>query len=174
VLLTNSRLVEVGLNLVSFSTGIFYECEWSLYTLWQALRRLYRPGAPQPVQMYFPVYEGTLEEGAINLLGAKMKAAQIFYGDEVGGALIEDEDDSDMLHGLLRQALGQVEVGRAEGLFSLGNDQTVTDSPIGSPTAISPRLVTLMDLWAQRQSIIKQARRRNGAKRQAEGQLAMF
>ena len=127
-----------------------------------------------PVKMYFPVYEGTLEEGAINLLGAKMKAAQIFFGDEVGGALIEDEDDSDMLHGLLRQALGQVEVGRAEGLFSLGNDQTVTDSPIGSPTAISPRLVTLMDLWAQRQSIIKQARRRNGGKRQAEGQLAMF
>jgi hypothetical protein len=31
-----------------------------------------------------------------------------------------------------------------------------------------------MDLWAQRQSIIKQAKRRNGGKRQAEGQLAMF
>ena len=47
-------------------------------------------------------------------------------------------------------------------------------TPIGSPTAISPRLVTLMDLWAQRQSIIKQTRRRNGHKTQAEGQLAMF
>ncbi len=174
VLLTNARLVEVGLNLSMVNTGIFYECEWSLYTLWQALRRLYRPGASMPVQMYFPVYEGTLEEGAINLLGAKMKAAQIFFGDEVGGALIEDEDDSDMLHGLLRQALGQVEVGRAEGLFGLGNDQLVTDSPIGSPTAISPHLVTLMDLWAQKQSIIRQSKRRNGGKRHAEGQLAMF
>jgi rubredoxin len=174
VLLTNARLVEVGLNLSMVNTGIFYECEWSLYTLWQALRRLYRPGASMPVHMYFPVYEGTLEEGAINLLGAKMKAAQIFFGDEVGGALIEDEDDSDMLHGLLRQALGQVEVGRAEGLFSLGNDQTVTDSPIGSPTAISPHLVTMMDLWGQRQSIIRQTRRRNGGRRQSEGQLAMF
>lgn len=79
-----------------------------------------------------------------------------------------------MLHGLLRQALGQVEVGRAEGLFSLGNNQTVTDSPVGSPMAISPHLVTLMDLWAQRQSIIRQTKRRNGGKRQAKGQLAMF
>jgi hypothetical protein len=174
VLLTNARLVEVGLNLSMVNTGIFYECEWSLYTLWQALRRLYRPGASMPVKMYFPVYEGTLEEGAINLLGAKMKAAQIFFGDEVGGALIEDEDDSDMLHGLLRQALGQVAVGRAEGLFGLGNDQMVTDSPIGSPTAISPDLVTLMDLWAQRQSIIRQTKRRSGHNAQVEGQLAMF
>lgn len=79
-----------------------------------------------------------------------------------------------MLHGLLRQALGQVEVDRAEGLFSFGSDQIVTDLPIGSPTAISPRLVTLMDLWRQRQSIIRQSRRRKGCKRQAEGQLAMF
>src|SRR5712692_5431058 len=103
-----------------------------------------------------------------------MKAAQIFYGDEVGGALIEDEDETDMLHGLLRQALGQVDVGRAEALFSLGNDQSVTESPIGSPTAISPRLVTLMDLWSQRQSIIRQGRRRNTRTAIPEGQLAMF
>ena len=74
------------------------------------------------------MYEGILEEGALNLQGAKMTAAQIFYGDEFGGAPIEDEDDSDMLHGLLRQTLGQVEVGRAEGLVTPGNYQTVTDS----------------------------------------------
>jgi hypothetical protein len=173
VLITNSRLVEVGLNLTTFSTGIFFEAEWSLYILWQAMRRLYRPGALRPVQMYFPVYEGTLEEGALDLLGAKMKAAQIFYGEEVGGALIEDEDESDLLHGLLRRALGEVEIGRAEGMFASGDAQMVTDSPIGSPTAISPRLVTMMDLWAQRQSILRRARRQS-KKDLPDNQLTLF
>ena len=175
VLLTNARLVEVGLNLTMFNTGIFFENEWSLYILWQAMRRLYRPGALLPVQMYFPVYEGTLEEGALNLLGAKMKAAQIFYGDEVNGALVEEEDDSDMLHGLLRQALGQVEVGRAEGIFGTGTNQMVTDSPIGSPIAISPMLVTLNDLWARRETVFRQKRRNSKSQLiTGEEQLGLF
>lgn len=159
VLLTNARLVEVGLNLTMFNTGIFYETEWSLYVLWQAMRRLYRPGALLPVQMYFPVYEGTLEEGALNLLGAKMKAAQIFYGDNVGGALVEEEDEGDLLHGLLRQALGQVDVGRAEGIFGSGTPEMVTESPVGSPITASPMLVTLNDLWANRHSLFRPKRR---------------
>jgi len=175
VLLTNARLVEVGLNLTMFNTGIFFENEWSLYILWQAMRRLYRPGALLPVQMYFPVYEGTLEEGALNLLGAKMKAAQIFYGDDVNGALVEEEDESDLLHGLLRQALGQVEVGRAEGIFGSGTHEMVTDSPIGSPIAISPMLATLNDLWAKRETILRQKRRNSkGQAISGEAQLGLF
>ena len=49
VLLTNARLVKVGLNLRMFATGIFFEFEWSLAILWQAMRRVYRPGAPLPL-----------------------------------------------------------------------------------------------------------------------------
>jgi hypothetical protein len=36
------------------------------------------------------------------------------------------------------------------------------------------RLMTLMDLWAQRQSILAPAKRRSGSRRSREGQLAMF
>src|SRR5579859_2985369 len=82
VLLTNARLIEVGLNLTMFSTAAFFELEFSLYTAWQAMRRLYRPGAPKPVKLYFPVYEGTLEEHALDLIGAKMLAAQVMYRSE--------------------------------------------------------------------------------------------
>jgi len=35
-------------------------------------------------------------------------------------------------------------------------------------------MVTLMDLWSQRQTIIRQTKRRNGPKTPGEGQLAMF
>lgn len=92
VLLTNAKLVRVGLNLRTFATAIFLEIEWSLAVLWQAMRRVYRPGSPLPVRILFPTYENTLEERAINLLGQKMRAAQLFYGDTVASALRDGEE----------------------------------------------------------------------------------
>jgi hypothetical protein len=48
-----------GLNLRRFATAVFYEIEWSLPILWQALRRVYRPGAPLPVRVLFPTSSTT-------------------------------------------------------------------------------------------------------------------
>ncbi|PKN94289.1 MAG: hypothetical protein CVU43_24660, partial [Chloroflexi bacterium HGW-Chloroflexi-5] len=39
-LICNPRLVETGLDLVQFSTVVFFEIEYSLYTLWQSVRRV--------------------------------------------------------------------------------------------------------------------------------------
>jgi hypothetical protein len=165
VLLTNAKLVEVGLNLTMFSTAMFFELEYSLYTTWQAMRRLYRPGAPKPVKLYFPVYSGTLAEAALDLIGAKMMAAMTFYGDEVGGALVDEGDEGDLLNDLVRKALGQIEVGRAEGLFAIGNNLMATESPLGSPTAISPALKTFAELAARRRELVaERARARKSAK----------
>lgn len=143
VLLTNARLVKVGLNLRMFSTAIFYEFEWSLAILWQAMRRVYRPGASVPVRVIFPAYAGTLEERALNLLGQKMKAASLFYGDEIASALT-DEDESDFLNELVRSVLKKEQVSRAESIFATEND--LTASPLGSPTAISPQAAVVMTL----------------------------
>ena len=117
VLLTNARLVKVGLNLRMFSTAIFYEIEWSLAILWQAMRRVYRPGASLPVRVIFPAYAGTLEERALSLLGQKMKAASLFYGDEIASALTE-EDESDFLNELVRSVLKKEQVNRVESIFA--------------------------------------------------------
>ncbi|MCC6192617.1 MAG: hypothetical protein IT318_26635 [Anaerolineales bacterium] len=175
VLLTNARLVEVGLNLTMFATAVFAELDFSLYVTWQSMRRLYRPGAPLPVKLYFPVYEDTLEEHALDLIGAKMLAAQVLYGDEVGGALVDEGDEGDLMSDLVRKALGNLPVGRAEGIFSLGNDQLVTDSPMGSPTAISPRLVTLADLMARKREIIRTSRTRSKpTTTEPTGQISLF
>jgi hypothetical protein len=64
-LITNPRLVQTGLDLVSFQTVVFYEPEYSLYTLWQALRRVWRLGQTQPVKAVFAVYRGTMEAQAL-------------------------------------------------------------------------------------------------------------
>ena len=159
VLLTNARLVEVGLNLTMFNTAIVFEPEWSLYTLWQSKRRLYRPGAPLPVKLYFPVYVGTQEEAALDLLGRKTLAAQVLYGDEVGGALVDELEDGDLLTDLVHKTLGQIDVGRTEGIFSIGSRLAVTPSPLGSPAATSPLLRTFADLAATWREIRSGSRR---------------
>ena len=48
MLITNPRLVQTGLDLVSFQTVVFIEPEYSLYTLWQVLRRVWRLGQTRP------------------------------------------------------------------------------------------------------------------------------
>ena len=72
----------------------------------------------------------------------------VFYGDAVGGALVDELDDGDLLSDLVRKAMGKLNIGRAEGIFSIGNRPAVTPSPIGSPTLASPQLKTLAELQA--------------------------
>ena len=48
MLITNPRLVQTGLDLVSFTSVVFAEVEYSLDTLWQALRRVWRLGQTRP------------------------------------------------------------------------------------------------------------------------------
>jgi hypothetical protein len=92
---------------------------------------------------------------SLQFLGTKLMAAQCFYGDEGGGALVDEGDDAsaDLLNDFSRKALSQIEVGRAEGLFTNGNGQMATESPLGSPTALSPRLQTLESLLIRKQEL---------------------
>jgi superfamily II DNA or RNA helicase len=98
VLITNPKLVEVGLDLIDFQTTVWYETEWSLYTLMQASRRTWRIGQVQDVDVHFVVYRDTMEHHAASLVGQKLAAAQLLYGDSVEGALVDQADSG---HGFL-------------------------------------------------------------------------
>jgi len=138
-LITNPRLVATGLDLVAFASITFYEPEYSLYTMWQALRRVWRLGQTKPVKAVFSVYHGAMESQALALIGAKMKAAQLLYGDEVGGAIVP-EDDGDLLMKLAREALEAAELPDLQALFA--DDVVVSNSPLGCPTAPSAAIPT--------------------------------
>lgn len=116
-LIVNPRLVETGLDLVAFSNVVFYEIEYSLYTLWQALRRVWRPGQTQKVKAVFAIYNGAMEARALALMGQKMKAGQTLYGDEVGGAIVP-EDEGDLLLKLAREALNKADIPDLQSLFA--------------------------------------------------------
>jgi hypothetical protein len=92
VLITNPRKIETGLDLVKFATIICCEVEYSLYTLWQFMRRVWRLGQTKPVRVLFLVYRDTMEEAALALIGEKMKAALLLYGDNAASAITVDAD----------------------------------------------------------------------------------
>lgn len=98
VLITNPRLVETGLDLVDFQTTVWYEIEYSLYCLMQASRRTWRIGQTDDVEVHFAVYRDSMEHRAASLVGQKLAAAQLLYGDSVEGALVEQADSG---HGFL-------------------------------------------------------------------------
>lgn len=92
VLITNPKLVETGLDLVDFHTVVWFETDYSLYTVMQAARRTWRLGQTQPVAVWYVVYRATMEHRAAALIGQKLAAAKLLYGDAVEGALIQNAD----------------------------------------------------------------------------------
>jgi len=94
VLITNPKKVATGLDLIQFSTIVNYEIDYSLFVMWQSIRRVWRLGQTKPVRILFPVYEGTMEEQALTLMGQKMKAALLLYGDNAASAIADEASDA--------------------------------------------------------------------------------
>lgn len=162
VLITNPRLVETGLDLYDFATIVWVEIDYSLYTMWQACRRVWRLGQTKPVRVVYVAYEDTMEANALGLMGEKMRAAQILYGDEVAGALVGEEDDREFLARLAREVL-EGKVYDLQKLFAEQNRGTA--SPLGSPTAESPRMPVSPPSLPSGRMTLEQARELYGAAR---------
>lgn len=154
-LVVNPKLVETGLDLIAFQSVVFAEIEYSLYTLWQAVRRVWRLGQTKPVKAIFSVYSDAMEARALALMGQKMKAAQLLYGDEVGGAIVPEED-GDILMKLAREALESADLPDLQSLFA--DEVVVSNSPMGCPTVPSaplpvpdlPKVVSWADWMVQK------------------------
>lgn len=180
-LICNPLLVETGMDLVSFATIVYFEINYSLYSLWQSLRRVWRLGQTKPVKAVFSIYSSTMEAKALSLMGRKMKAAQLLFGDEVGGAIVP-EDDGDFLTQLARDVLNGTKLADLQTLFA--DEMQVSNSPLGSPTETSPLMVPVLpasqtwEEWLRQHSIggIRPASGRNGkhGNRAFPGQLSIW
>ncbi len=140
-LICNPLLVETGLDLVDFCTIVYYEINYSLYSLWQSLKRVFRLGQKKPVKAIFTIYSSTMEAKALSLMGRKMRAAQLLYGDEVGGAIVPQEE-GDFLTELAREVLSDSKLSDLQTLFA--DEMQVSNSPMGCPTEISPLMVPVL------------------------------
>ena len=177
VLITNPRLVETGLDLIAYRTAIFYEVDYSLYTMWQACRRLWRLGQTAPVKVFYLTYTGTLEEKAYALVGEKLKAAKLLHGDNVAGALVPDGGDGSLVMSLIR-ALKDGQELRLEGagLFEDEHQELVSTSTTGSLIHRSQEL-TWVEAFCQDRGVsyetVKPRRRWKRTIRPQPGQMAM-
>ncbi|NOH00495.1 MAG: DEAD/DEAH box helicase [Chloroflexi bacterium] len=177
-LVVNPRLVETGLDLIAFSSVVFGEIEYSLYTLWQAVRRVWRLGQTKPVKAIFSVYGEAMEARALALMGQKMKAAQLLYGDEVGGAIVPEED-GDILMKLAREALESADLPDLQSLFA--DEVVVSNSPMGCPTVPSaplpvpeiPKTVSWSD-WMTNKGVVGRAASRVRSRQVTQNQVSLF
>jgi hypothetical protein len=158
---------------------VFAEIEYSLYTLWQAVRRVWRLGQTKVVKAIFSVYSDAMEARALALMGQKMKAAQLLYGDEVGGAIVPEGDD-DILMKLAREALESADLPDLQSLFA--DEVMVSNSPLGCPTAPSallpvpeiPRAISWADWMKQKDLAAGKAANRPRSKPGAQNQISLF
>ena len=96
VLIGNPSLVETGLDLNAFTTLIFYDTGYKLFTLRQASLRSWRINQSAPrVEVYMLYHAGTMQHKAIKLMASKLAAAGIIEGsfsEEGLSAMSECED----------------------------------------------------------------------------------
>jgi hypothetical protein len=174
VLLVNPKLVETGLDLVMFNDIVFFEITYSLYTLWQAMRRVWRLGQAKPVKTTFMAYFGTAEYEALSIMGTKMKYAQMLYGDNASGVLVDDTGEDDIERQMIAKALeGKTyeSLGDIKAIFGEG---TSTPQQIQSQAQPAPEPIIELDektSWTRMRNLLPPVK---GAKRKSTTMTAMF
>ena len=120
VLVCHPRLVQTGLDLVDFPTIVWFETDYSVYTMRQASRRSWRIGQTQPVQVVFMAYRNTLQADALKLVAKKLQSSLAVEGElpEDGLAAYGDEGDDLMLALARKIVAGEEDAGSVESVFA--------------------------------------------------------
>lgn len=143
VLITNPKLVEVGMDLVYFQTIIFYELDYSLYTMQQASRRVWRLGQTRDVVVYYPVYHNTMEHQAMALIAQKLAAASLVYGDAAESVLVQQNGSGgSFLTELARNVMENTSVTDLHDLFQRAAQPPTPPRYIGQTSPPPPDITT--------------------------------
>ena len=119
VLICHPRLVQTGLDLVDFPTIVWFETDYSVYTMRQASRRSWRIGQTQPVQVVFMAYRNTLQADALKLVAKKLQSSLAVEGElpEDGLAAYGDDGDDLMLALARKIVAGEEDADSVESVF---------------------------------------------------------
>lgn len=105
VMICNPKLVETGLDLLSFPSIIFYQCGYSIYTLRQASRRSWRITQKNPVKVYYLTYSDTMQTRAMKLIATKLETSLAIEGELTDKGLSALSESSDSMQRELAKAL---------------------------------------------------------------------
>ena len=133
VLICNPKLVQTGLDLIQFPTIVWYETEYSVYTMRQASRRSWRIGQKSPVDVYYMTYQNCLQADALKLVAQKVQSSLAVEGDLPEDGLSAYGDSKENLFvTLARQIAGQMPKDdtspeELEHAFRRARDKDVSD-----------------------------------------------
>ena len=96
-LVCHPKLVQTGLDLIEFPSIVWYETEYSVYTMRQASRRSWRIGQTNPVAVYYMTYADCLQADALALVAAKMQSSLAVEGELPEEGLSSYGDSADNL-----------------------------------------------------------------------------
>jgi SNF2 family DNA or RNA helicase len=105
VMICNPKLVETGLDLLSFPSIVFYQCGYSIYTLRQASRRSWRITQKNPVKVYYLTYSDTMQTRAMKLIASKLETSLALEGELTDKGLSALSESSDSMTRQLAKAL---------------------------------------------------------------------
>jgi len=105
VMICNPKLVETGLDLLSFPSIVFYQCGYSIYTLRQASRRSWRITQKNPVKVFYLTYSDTMQTRAMKLIATKLETSLALEGELTDKGLSALSESSDSMTRQLAKAL---------------------------------------------------------------------
>jgi SNF2 family DNA or RNA helicase len=97
VMICNPSLVETGLDLLEFTSIVFYQMGYNLFTMRQASRRSWRLSQSKNIKVYFMYYKDTIQEKAISLMATKLQASMALEGKFSEEGLRAMSNNEDML-----------------------------------------------------------------------------
>ena len=106
------------------------------------MRSVWRLGQDKEVNVTFLAYANTVEEEILWRMGQKKKAAQLLYGKEATGVLVETDSDDvqrEMIQAAIEGRAFRSAGELAQSLFSDGTEKKVliSNEPTGSMVAVS-------------------------------------
>jgi hypothetical protein len=140
VMISHPQLVSTGLDLFSkklgghnYSTIVFYETGYNLFTMRQAARRAWRIGQPLDCRVYYLYYKETMQQKAMQLMSRKMAASQALEGEfsEDGLAAMAGEDNMQMaLAKQLSQRISESDMQRNWGKVKSSSKKKAVSSKL--------------------------------------------
>ena len=153
VVICHPRLVETGLDLLSFPTIYFYETGYSTYTLRQASRRSWRIGQRRDVRVKFFSYANTMQSNCIRLMGRKVLVSMMMEGKFSGEGLAGIEEDTDMMSAMARELVEQGGVGEtADDVWRQVNQQRQAQFGSAQPAPVLP--ADLVEMPAEEEPLL--------------------
>lgn len=165
VLITNPSLVETGLDLNAFTTLIYYNIGYNLFTFRQSSRRSWRINQTAArIEVYILYFKGVMQARAIRLMASKLAAATLVEGNFSDEGLAAMSDCTDMTSQLARELTKGIrdEVEDVAAMFkkmAIIKDTSETEVPEEKAPAVidTARVISLTEKLQQAMRLAKAA-----------------